>query len=345
MYREKDMEPKSSPDLARHPPDVTYHDSTSRVTRHASRPRIAVYWTGSCGGCDVSFLEVGEAVVEILSHVEIAFWPALVDVKRSDLEALPPGYIDFSLINGVIRTEENYEMAKLLRAKSRYIVAYGACAHLGGVPSLANNWGKEEIFAVVFGPGFRPGSPVGEDNEAQLPDLIRVAVPLEEVVRVDYAVPGCPPPAPLIDRFFGALLSGEMPEPPYVFANVKALCEECPRERHDDRRIERIHRPHEIVPDPKECLLEQGLICLGPVTCGGCDALCPDAGMPCTGCLGPTPEAGDPGAAMLSALASLVRFEDEGEQYFAKEDEALEALADPLGTFYMYSFGKYRRVR
>ncbi len=309
----------------------------------SAKPKIAVYWTGSCGGCDVSFLEVGEAIVEILSRVEVVFWPALVDVKRSDLEAMPPGSIDYALINGVIRTEENREMAEILREKSKYIVAYGACAHLGGVPSLADLWGKEEIFRAVFGEGFRPGPPPGVDGEARLPDLSEKAVPLEEVVRVDYAVPGCPPPAPLISRFFTALFSGEMPDPPYVFANVKALCEECPRERHDDRRIERIVRPHEIVPDPNKCLLEQGLICMGPVTRGGCNALCPVAGMPCTGCLGPTPEAGDPGAAMLSALASLVRFEDEGEEYFAREDEVLERLADPLGTFYMYAFGKFRR--
>lgn len=320
-------------------------DHPSPITHHGGKPRIAVYWTGSCGGCDVSFLEVGEAIVEVLSRVEIVFWPALADAKRSDLEALPPGYIDVALINGVIRTEENREMAELLREKSKYVVAYGACAHLGGIPSLANKWGKEEIFRAVFGPGFRPASPLNGNGEARLPDLTERAMPLEDVVRVDYVVPGCPPPAPLIARFFAALLSGEMPEPPYVFANVKALCEECPRVRHDDRRIERIVRPHEIVPDPEVCLLEQGLICMGPVTRGGCNALCPAAGMPCTGCLGPTPEAGDPGAAMLSALASLVRFEDEGEEYFAREDEVLEALADPLGTFYMYSTGKYRRKR
>ncbi len=308
-----------------------------------TKPRIAVYWTGSCGGCDVSFLEVGEAIVEVLSRVEVVFWPALVDVKLSDLEAMPPGSIDYSLINGAIRTEENAEMAKLLRAKSKYIVAYGACAHLGGVPSLANRWGKEEIFREVFGKGFRPGPPPGVDGEAVLPDLLEAAVPLEDVIRVDYVVPGCPPPASLISRFFEALLGGGMPEPPHVFANVKALCEECQRVRNDDRRIEWIVRPHEITPDPEVCLLEQGLVCMGPVTRGGCNALCPAAGMPCTGCLGPTPEAGDPGAAMLSALASLVRFEEEGEAYFAKEDEVLEKLADPLGTFYMYSFGKFRR--
>jgi F420-non-reducing hydrogenase small subunit len=327
------------------PTSLTETRHSSPVPRRDAKPKLAVYWTGSCGGCDVSFLEVGEAIVEVLSRVEIVFWPALVDAKRSDLEALPPGSIDIALINGVIRTEENAEMAKLLRAKSKYIVAYGACAHLGGVPSLADRWGKEEIFREVFGKGFRPGPPPGANGEAALPDLLDAAVPLEDVVRVDYVVPGCPPPAPLISRFFGALLGGEMPEPPHVFANVKALCEECQRVRHDDRRIERIVRPHEVLPDPETCLLEQGLICMGPVTRGGCNALCPAAGMPCTGCLGPTPEAGDPGTAMLSALASLVRFEDEGEEYFPKEDGVLEALADPLGTFYMYSFGRFRRKR
>ena len=283
----------------------------------------------------MSFLEVGEAIVEVLSQVEIAFWPALADAKRADVVAMPAGYIDVALINGTIRTEENVEMVKLLREKSKLVVAYGACAHLGGVPSLANLSSREELLREVFGEGWSLGPPPGAPAADAPPDLLPKALPLSQVVQVDYTVPGCPPPAGLIGEFFNVFLAGEMPAPGYVFAKVKALCEECPRTR-EERVLTRIVRPYELLPDPDACLLDQGIICLGPVTRGGCDAACPQAGMPCTGCLGPTPKAGDPGLAMISALASLVRAGEEGEAAIPKEDEILDKLVDPIGTLYKY---------
>lgn len=303
------------------------------------RAKLAVYWTGSCGGCDVSFLELGSGLLDVLSQVEIVFWPALVDAKRQDLERLPPRSIDITLVNGVLRTEENAEMVALLREKSRFLGAYGACAHLGGVPALANQ--GNGILEAVFGPGFRPAPPFPEAPEDTPPDLLPEALPLDEVVPVDFVVPGCPPPAGLIARFFEAALSGGL-QPGQVFAEEKALCEECPRKR-EERRISRVLRPHEVLPDPEKCLLDQGIVCLGPVTRGGCEASCPKAGMPCTGCLGPTPKAGDPALAMLSALASLVRAGEEGEAAFPEENRILDGLVDPIGTLYKYAFAKYGR--
>ncbi len=303
------------------------------------RAKLAVYWTGGCGGCDVSFLELGPGLLDVLSHVEIVFWPALVDAKRRDLERLPPRSIDFTLVNGVIRTAENKEMVEILREKSRFLGAYGACAHLGGIPALAN--AVNGVAEVVFGPGFQPAPPPGGDQEDAPPNLLPEALPVEEVVSVDFVVPGCPPPAPLIARFFAAALAGEI-GPGQIFAEEKALCEECPRKR-EERRITRVVRPHEVLADPEKCLLDQGMVCLGPVTRGGCEAACPKAGMPCTGCLGPTPKAGDPAMAMLSALASLVRAGEEGENAFPEENRILDGLVDPIGTLYKYAFAKYAR--
>lgn len=299
--------------------------------------KLAVYWTGGCGGCDVSFLELGPGLLDVLSHVEIVFWPALVDAKRRDLERLPPRSIDFALVNGVIRTAENKEMVEILREKSRFLGAYGACAHLGGIPALAN--AADGVTEVVFGPGFRPSPPPGGAEEDAPPDLLPEALPVEEVVPVDFVIPGCPPPAPLIAKFFEAALAGGI-VPGQVFAEEKALCEECPRKR-EERRITKVARPHEVLADPEKCLLDQGIVCLGPVTRGGCEAACPKAGMPCTGCLGPTPKAGDPALAMLSALASLVRAGEEGESAFPEENKILDGLVDPIGTLYKYAFAKY----
>lgn len=308
----------------------------------ATKPKIAVYWTGSCGGCDVSFLELGPALLDVLSQIEIAFWPALVDTKRADVEALPPRSIAATLVNGTLRTEENVEMVRLLREKSQLVVAFGACAHLGGVPGLANLSSRAEILHRLSGNGFRPAPPPGGDAADAPPELLPQAKALADEVRVDYVVPGCPPMPKLIGLLFDALLSGELPPPGHVFAHDKALCEECPRTR-EDRVLTKVVRPHEMIPDPEVCLLDQGMICMGPVTRGGCGAACPKAGMPCTGCLGPAPNAGDPGLAMVSALGSLVRAGEEGEAAFAAEDQILDGLVDPLGTFYKYALPTYVR--
>ncbi len=300
---------------------------------------LAVYWTGGCGGCDVSFLELGPNLLGVLSRVEIVFWPALVDTKREDLERLPPRSIDFALVNGVIRTAENREMAELLREKTKFLGAYGACAHLGGIPGLANQ--AHGILESVFGPNFRPAPPIEGYPEDAPAQVLFEALPLEDVVSVDFVVPGCPPPAGLVARFFQAALEGQI-SLGQVFAEEKALCEECPRKR-EERRITRVARPHEVLLDGEKCFLDQGVVCMGPVTRAGCGAACPKAGMPCTGCLGPTPKAGDPGLAMLSALASLVRAGEEGEAAFPEEDKILDGFVDPIGTLYKYAFAKYAR--
>lgn len=309
----------------------------------ATKPKIAVYWTGSCGGCDVSFLELGAALLDVLAKVEIAFWPALMDAKRADVEAFAARSIAATLINGTLRTEENVEMVRLLREKSQLVVAFGACAYQGGVPGLANLASREEILRRVTGNGFHPAPPPGGEAEDAPSNLLPQAKSLAEAVTVDYVVPGCPPPPALIGLLLDALLTGELPPPGHVFAHDKALCEECPRTR-EDQKLAKVVRPHELVPDPKQCLLDQGMICMGPVTRGGCGAACPKGGMPCTGCLGPTPNAGDPGLAMISALGSLVRVGDEGEASFAAEDRVLDSIVDPLGTFYKYSLPAYVRT-
>ncbi len=301
-----------------------------------AKPKIAMYWTGGCGGCDVSPLEVGEAIVDVLSQVEIAFWPALMDAKRADVEALPAGGIDVALINGALRTEDNVEMVRLLREKSKLVVAYGACAHLGGIIGLGNLHSAQSLVSTALGPGWHAGSPSFSANGDAPPPLTAGVVPLADVIAVDYVVPGCPPPAQLIGLFFQTLLGGEMPSPGHVFAEEKALCDQCPREK-EDRRLEKFVRPHEMEPDPDRCLLDQGIVCMGPVTRGGCEAACPALGMPCTGCVGPTRKAGDLAGGMISALASLVRAGDEGEDAFAREDEVLAGLVDPVGTLYKYA--------
>ena len=122
-------------------------------------------------------------------------------------------------------------------------------------------------------------------------------------------------------------------------AEKRALCHTCPRRdsRPEKLRIREFKRLHETEWDSSKCFLDEGIICLGPATRGGCEARCINANMPCRGCFGPVDGVKDHGVRSLSAIASLLELPDEEN---ATEEDILAALgpiADPAGLFYMYS--------
>ena len=100
--------------------------------------KIALYWAAACGGCDVSILDSDEKVLNIGAMADIVMWPIAADGKEKDIEAMEDGSITVSLINGAVRNSENEHMVKLLRKKSKLVIAYGTCACFGGTPALAN---------------------------------------------------------------------------------------------------------------------------------------------------------------------------------------------------------------
>jgi F420-non-reducing hydrogenase small subunit len=267
--------------------------------------------------------------------VDIVFWPVALDFKEHDVEAMPDGSILASFINGAIRNSDQLKMAKLLRAKSQVVVAFGVCAQLGGIPGLANMSDAKGIYAEVYKDG---GAPVRlhKDNghSLSLPEFYDTVVELGRVIDVDYYVPGCPPTPKIIGAALGVLLGSDLPPKGTVLAPDQALCEECPRKdtRPEKMLLKEFKRVHQVVADQQTCLLAQGLACLGPGTRAGCEALCPGGNMPCTGCFGPTSRVRDYGAKALSALASVIDSDDEAEI-----ERVLEALPDPAGLFYRYS--------
>jgi F420-non-reducing hydrogenase small subunit len=286
-------------------------------------------------------VDLAEDILPVVEAVDIVFWPVAMDFKVSDVEALEDGELAASFINGAIRTSEQREVVELLRRKSAAVVAFGACAWLGGIPGLANLSTASEILDHVYGEspstddGVRPQEQVEvPEGTLTLPHFDEDVRTLDQVIDVDYYLPGCPPPASLIGQAVTALVEGDLPEKGSVLAPDIALCSECPRAdtKPEDLTIETFHRPYEVVADLETCLLAQGIVCLGPATRSGCDAVCVRANMPCTGCMGPTSHVQDQGAKALSAVASLMK---------APDHEALPALAaqivDPVGTFYRYS--------
>jgi len=127
----------------------------------ATKPRLAMYWAASCGGCDIAVLNLHEKIVDVAAAVEIVFWPAVMDAKYKDVEAMPDGFIDVCLFSGGIRSSENEELAHLLRRKSKVLIAFGSCANEGCIPGLANLSTVPQIFAASYEDGNSTVNPDG----------------------------------------------------------------------------------------------------------------------------------------------------------------------------------------
>jgi F420-non-reducing hydrogenase small subunit len=252
--------------------------------------------------------------------------------------------IDVCFFNGGIRNSEQEHIANLLRKKSKVMVAFGACAVLGGIPGLANVTNKEEIFDTVYKDNpsidnpkkiFPKTSVKVKEGTLTLPEFYDSVSKLDQVIDVDYYLPGCPPTPDLIMTAVGAIVEGKLPPKGSVIGPLKSVCDECKFEK-SEKKIKEIKRVYEVDKIEDKCLLEQGIICMGPATRGSCEARCLDANMPCTGCGGPTPNALDQGAKMISALASVLGIEGEENMSDEEVQKLIDQIVDPVGTFYKY---------
>lgn len=307
------------------------------------KPKAAFYWCASCGGCEEALIDLAEDFLSVAGAFDFVFWPAAMDYKVKDVEALHDGEITVSFINGGIRTSEQEHLAKLLRRKSALVVAFGSCAHLGGVPGLANFLKRSDIFKYVYHDSPSVENPENNEPREQtvigqetvsLPEFYDTLCSLDQIIDVDYYLPGCAPPPDIIMHAIDGILSGNLPPKGSVLASDKALCDSCRRKvtRPLKSAIREIKRVHEVLIDPVRCFLDQGIICLGPATRDGCGERCIHANMPCRGCFGPTGRVQDQGAKFLSALASVIDAKDEQEIR-----RILDSIADPAGIFYFYS--------
>ena len=306
------------------------------------KPKIALYWCSSCGGCEESVIDLAEDLLGVAAAVDIVFWPVALDFKYQDVVAINDGEITATLINGAIRTDEQAHMAKMLRRKSRLLIAHGSCAHLGGVVGLANFYHRDALLSRLYQEvptidnpqGILPQPETIESGKTlKLPAFHDTVKALDQVVDVDYYIPGCPPTPELIKEAVMMVLEDRLPPKGSVLAEKKALCDTCPRRdsKPDTLRITEFKRVYETDWDPTKCFLAEGIICLGPATRGGCDARCIRANMPCRGCFGPTDNVRDQGAKSSSFLASIMDVTD--EEALAK---AADSIPDPGGLFYRY---------
>ncbi len=274
--------------------------------------KLAEEWFAICGGCEVTILDIGEPLLDLLQNIEIVHMPVLMDHKiygqKGEKKEIDIPEADIGIITGGIRNEEHKEIAKKMREKCKTIIAMGSCACFGGIPALANMYNIEEIYNKVYKETKTtdPGEPPNQD----IPPLTDRVYAIDEVIDVDIYLPGCPTSPDVVADALTALLEGkpfDLPE--------RSVCDDCPTKREKKAEIS-LRRPlQSIVPagqklEETRCFMEQGFLCLGPVTrsgCGGHEKVprCIKAHMPCRGCFGPVRKGMNPMVEMMSALSSI----------------------------------------
>ncbi|MFO7890129.1 MAG: oxidoreductase [bacterium] len=310
-----------------------------------AKPKFAIYWAGSCGGCEIAFLDIREKILDVDKAVDLVFCPCLMDPKYKDIEAMPDDEIDVCLFNGCIRNEENLHIAELLRKKSKVLVAYGSCATEGCIPGLGNLTNSEDIQKYVYEESPSTGNTEKnrpqtktkvKEGELNVPKMFTYVRTLGQVIDVDYFMPGCPPVAEQIWTVIGAVLSDKLPPKGSVIGiNEKTVCDECERTKTDEKKVKEFKRPHMVDPkdiDSEKCLLEQGIICNGPATRAGCSALCPQVNLGCRGCYGPAEGIQDMGGKLAGAIGSIIDSDDPEEI-----EKIVNQIVDPVGTFYRFN--------
>ncbi len=275
--------------------------------------RLAEEWFAICGGCEVTILDIGEPLLDVLKQVNIVHMPVLMDHKlfgqTGEGTQIEVPEAEVGIIAGGIRNEEHKKIAQEMRKKCKTLIALGSCACFGGVPALANQYATEELLQKVYRDSVST-EPDGLPRE-QIPPLTDRVYAVSEVVKVDLSLPGCPTTPEMVATALTALLENK----PFALPN-KSVCDECPtkREKKAVSTLKRRFEAPEFTPgkplQEMRCLMEQGFLCLGPATrsgCGGSDGVprCIRAHMPCEGCFGPLSEKANPMVDMMGALSSI----------------------------------------
>ena len=159
------------------------------------RARLATVWLDGCSGCHMSLLDIDEALIPLAGKVDLVYGP-LVDAQE-----FPKG-VDVTVVEGAISSRDDLEKARLIRARSKLVIALGDCAVTSNVPAMRNNIPVKKLLEGIYGA-------IPTDG---VPPLLRHAVPVHDAIKVDLHVPGCPPPAKSIAFVLGELLEGRMPD-------------------------------------------------------------------------------------------------------------------------------------
>lgn len=278
---------------------------------------VSSEWLNACSGCEISILNLGDVILDLIpDKLELVHIPALVDSKyfgpRGDGEKLTLPQATVGLVSGAVRNAEHEEVLKEMREKVDILVALGTCATDGGIPAQANIFPNEDIFEKVF-TDCPTHEPAGTPTRI-VPQYTDTVKAIDEVVKVDIFIPGCPPHPDWIADALLALLDGKtewaLPE--------RSVCDTCPVIREEKsgggaavkRPLENFDYDADEPLEKMRCIMEQGYLCLGAVTRAGCAGKegtprCISARQSCRGCFGPIRKGAKPLVDFMGALSSI----------------------------------------
>jgi F420-non-reducing hydrogenase small subunit len=274
---------------------------------------MAMEWLGSCSGCEIAFLNIGEDLVPLITEtLDIVHAPLLMDHKYfgqcgEGVTLEIPGAV-IGIVTGGVNTREHLAVLREMRKKCRLLIALGTCATHGGIPALMNGQDQQESWKSIFST-VSTDSGAGVPTEGVPPPLDRVYA-CDEKVKIDMQLPGCPPNPGLIAELLLSIVEERNPVLP-----GKSVCDSCPAVREGKGAVNKVKRFIENVEfEPgasvsgMRCLLEQGFMCMGPVTAAGCGGengpACISVRVPCRGCFGPVRKNGNQLLDMMNGLAS-----------------------------------------
>jgi len=276
-----------------------------------SKPTLATIALGGCEGCHMSLIDSHEGLLDLLGVVDLIWSPFTGPDEM-------PAHADVFMVEGAVTNDEDLRRLKQARAAAGTLVAVGSCAVLGGIGGLRNLSPLAEVKATAFGDSVK---------SELLPVLMDNVHPVTDFVDVDMSLAGCAPETHLIVAALTAAVAGEPFELPR-----RNLCDECHRVKtlmltHSAEFVsDSVYALMELPEiDPEACLLEQGVMCMGPMTREGCGAVCTAANVPCRGCAGPSRLDFEQGGKTVDALAAVL------------PAGALMYLEDLIGTGYRFS--------
>lgn len=282
--------------------------------------KVAEEWLNICGGCEVTILDIGERLLDLLPKLEFVHMPVLMDKKyfgqTGEKDQLEIPDADVGIISGGVRNEKEKHVAEEMRKRCKTVVALGSCACFGGIPAMANMYMLNDLFEKVYR-GSKT-TETGDTPNVDIPSLTDRVMAVDEVIKVDVSIPGCPTAPELILEALTALLEGK----PFVLPE-KSVCDECPTKREKKAAAGATIKRPLVAMDVKQgepwentrCYMEQGFLCLGPVTRAGCARSmeqgvvkvprCIKGHMACRGCFGPIRKGANPLVDMIGALSSI----------------------------------------
>lgn len=276
--------------------------------------KVASDWLNACSGCEIAIVDLGERLLTVLGLVQFVHIPALMDHKyfgqMGDGKHVDIPEADVGIISGGIRNQEHLEVALEMRKKCKAVIALGTCATHGGIPALANSFENNDILSRYY--STETTDPPDALPCEGIPELLDASYALDEKIGVDIYLPGCPPHSDQVFEALVAFLEGRAPK-----LADKSVCDTCPTIRKGKGEVKTLRRflqaPYQKSPDEPldkmRCILEQGMLCMGPVTRAGCGGdgvtpRCISAKVPCRGCYGPVQKESNQRLDMLNALAS-----------------------------------------